>query len=203
VKELSSMNAYILAGGESKRMNADKAFLTYRGKPFLEVIIECTSKLFDKVFLVGKKYDSPSLAGCLTDEIPNIGPLAGILSALKHTDKSFNFFIAVDYPLANRELILFLSSVLLRNQPLFEGLIPYTPDGPHPLLAFYSRSCRASVEQCIAQKRFHIRCICHSCRILNFVLHEELSEKEFQHFRRCFLNINSNEDYLFLKKYYP
>jgi molybdopterin-guanine dinucleotide biosynthesis protein A len=201
VKELSSMNAYILAGGESKRMSVDKAFLTYRGKPFLEVIIECTSELFDNVFVVGRKYDSSSIAGCLPDEISGIGPLAGILSALKNTDKHFNFFIAVDYPLANKELILFLSSVLMQNQTLFEGLIPYTPDGPHPLFAFYSRSCITSVEKCIAQNRFHIRCICRSCRVLNYVLHEELKEEEYRHFRQCFLNINSNKDYLFLKKY--
>jgi molybdopterin-guanine dinucleotide biosynthesis protein A len=202
VKVLSSMNAYILAGGKSKRMKADKAFLTHRGKPFLEVLIECTSELFDKVFVVGRTYDSPYIAGSLPDEVVGIGPLAGVFSALKHTDKHFNFFIAVDYPLANRELILLLSSTLMQNQPLFEGLIPFTPDGPHPLFAFYSRSCLSSVERCIAAKHYHIRCICRSCRIMNFVLHEELEEEGYRHFRQCFLNINSNRDYIFLKKYY-
>jgi len=202
VKVLSSMNAYILAGGKSKRMKEDKAFLTYRGKPFLEVIIECTSELFDEVFVVGRTYHSPSIAGSIPDEVSGIGPIAGIFSALNHTDKHFNFFIAVDYPLASRELILLLSSRLLQNQPLFEGLIPFTPDGPHPLFAFYSRSCLSAVERCIAEKRYDIRCICRSCRIMNFLLHEELEEEEYRHFRRCFLNINSNRDYLFLKKYY-
>jgi molybdopterin-guanine dinucleotide biosynthesis protein A len=200
IENISRMNAFILAGGKSKRMNTDKAYLKYNGKHFIDLLIETTAQLFDRVYVVGRIYAHPLVKESILDDVQDIGPLGGIYTALKHTEKSLNYFIAIDYPLVNSEIILFLAQVLLQKPREYEGIIPVTPDGPHPLFAFYSRSCLASIEKCIAKRCYQIRCISNYCKILYLNLKNKMANRDFDRIKKCFININSEEDFKALKK---
>ncbi len=210
MKKIYDTNAYVLGGGTSSRMKKDKAFLNYDGKLLIDISIERVHSLFERVFLVGRDYKSPLLTRCLHDEVTGIGPLGGILTALMHTDREHNFFIGMDYPCTDGRFILALHS-LFKSRPLqYEGLIPIGPDGPHPLLAFYDKSCLSSVESCIAEKAYRILCIARRSRIYFSNLLKDLEKADLvesdldgdkrEIIERNLININSDRDYILSKR---
>jgi molybdopterin-guanine dinucleotide biosynthesis protein A len=195
--EPSSMNAYILAGGKSTRMRTDKALLRLGGKTFLERAIECTLQLFRGVYVVGRDHVDPRVKGSFPDMIEGIGPLGGIYTALRRTDQEYNFFIGVDYPFARSYAIASLAGFLDQR---YGGLIPITPDGPHPLFAFYSKRCISAIERCVDEERYEIRCIARSIPILFLDLLMTMGRDAFEGVKESFLNINSERDYRDVKR---
>jgi molybdopterin-guanine dinucleotide biosynthesis protein A len=210
---IPSINAYILNGGKSSRMSTDKAFLTYGNRHLIDITIECISSITGRVFVVGKKYNHPLLSGSLKDGIQDIGPIAGILAALRHSDTDYNFFTGVDYPFIDERLILILLSLLKQKGSEYEGIIPVAPDGPHPLFAFYRKSCLPSVERCIKEEDYRIRAIAVYSRIYFSLLSKDLETVDYEKpaldslktdedrsmlVRRALVNINNYEDYLHL-----
>jgi molybdopterin-guanine dinucleotide biosynthesis protein A len=88
----------VLAGGKSSRMGQDKAMLSFRGRPLLEHQTHKLANLFGQ--------DQVVVSGCypshqyLIDEEPNLGPLGGIETIVKHfRNTSFFLFLPVDMPL--------------------------------------------------------------------------------------------------------
>ncbi len=76
----------ILAGGEGRRMGwADKALMLLQGKPLLAHLLERLSPQITPIALSANG-DPERFAGLcsvvLRDEIPDQGPLAGILAGL-------------------------------------------------------------------------------------------------------------------------
>jgi molybdopterin-guanine dinucleotide biosynthesis protein A len=211
LKRLVSMNAFILGGGISTRMKVDKAFLEFQGKRLIDITISATAGLFGRVYLVGRDYAHPLLAGSFEDAVKGIGPLGGIYSALQKTDTDYNFFTGVDYPFIDERLILILLSLLKQKGSEYEGIIPVAPDGPHPLFAFYRKSCLPSVERCIKEEDYRIRAIAVYSRIYFSQLSKDLETVDYEKptldslktdedrnmlVRRALVNINNYEDYL-------
>lgn len=194
----SSMNAYILAGGKSTRMRKDKALLKLGGITFLDKTIECTSQLFRDVYIVGRDHGDPRVKDSFPDIIDGIGPLGGIYTALRRTNQEYNFFIGVDYPFARPDSIACLAKFLDHR---YGGLIPITPDGPHPLFAFYSKRCIPAIEKCLDEGRYEIRCIARSIQILFLDLFNTIGRDSFEGLKESFLNINSERDYREVKRH--
>jgi molybdopterin-guanine dinucleotide biosynthesis protein A len=160
MKSFPSIQAFILGGGKSLRMKRDKALLRFEGRYFIDIVIECSASLFGSVHLVGRQYEHPLLSGCMDDEIRGVGPLGGILGALHATDAELNFIVGVDYPLIDEAVVALLAEEALtqmRNGNL--GLIPVMPDGPHPVFAFYAKSCASAVIRCIRDRSLRVQCI--------------------------------------------
>jgi len=200
VKPFPSIHAFILGGGRSQRANRDKAFLRYQGRYFIDIVIECASSLFGGVTLVGRRYDHHKLDAQYPDDVDGVGPLGGILTALRRTDSRLNFFTAIDYPFIDRGVVSFLAERALSQVTRIDGLIPVMPDGMHPLFAFYSRTCLQAVERCIARNHYRVRCITGYARIEYFdVMSTDLSAERRlgpERLERNFVNINSYEEYL-------
>jgi molybdopterin-guanine dinucleotide biosynthesis protein A len=195
LNKLLSINAYILCGGKSKRMNADKALLEYNGRKLIDITIECCADIFNRVYLVGRKYKNPLITGCFEDDIKEIGPLGGIYSALRRTDKEYNFFVGIDYPFIDRELILFLTHIFMKRSSVYDGCIPVAPDGMHPLFAYYSRSCFSAVKQCITDRNYRIICMARYVKIHFTSLVNKMGEEKREYIERCFTNVNRREEY--------
>lgn len=99
------MNAYILAGGESRRMGENKALIDINGSTLLEIIAEQLSD-FEEVVIVGNKESYQHLVfRVIEDIIPSKGPLSGIHAALK--DANDNCFIcSCDTPSLSDEMFI-------------------------------------------------------------------------------------------------
>ncbi len=111
---------FLLAGGKSSRMGADKAFLDFGGQTLLDRALTVMGAVCDKVTIVGDpgkfaeygsskydaaKYDAAKYGSVVADIFPGCGPLAGIHAALVHSTAELNLMLAVDMPFVSRELL--------------------------------------------------------------------------------------------------
>src|ERR1039457_4772589 len=87
-----SRMGFLLAGGKSSRMGADKAFLDVRGQTLLDRALTVMGDVCGKVTIVGDpdkfaQYGSSKYGSVVADIFPGCGPLAGVpapLSPFRH-----------------------------------------------------------------------------------------------------------------------
>jgi molybdopterin-guanine dinucleotide biosynthesis protein A len=91
------LSGFVLAGGKSRRMGQDKAMLHFRNHSLLDHMVQLLSTVANPVRVVGR--------GILPDQIPDCGPLGGILTALDASESAMNLIVAVDLPLLSPEFL--------------------------------------------------------------------------------------------------
>ena len=89
----------ILAGGKSKRMGRDKAFLPYHGKDLIEYSISLMQSICDEVIISANDadYDKFGLR-VVRDNYPHIGPIGGLEASLTYSKTRHNLVIPCDTP---------------------------------------------------------------------------------------------------------
>jgi len=99
----------VLAGGKSKRMGTDKAFLSYHGVPQKDHLFALLEQLCSRVFIsMGKSCDPSLYLNPIEDKFDLKGPLNGILSAFdQHLEKAW-LCVAVDMPFVDHAVLQFL-----------------------------------------------------------------------------------------------
>jgi molybdopterin-guanine dinucleotide biosynthesis protein A len=140
----------VLAGGESRRMGRDKALLDRNGQSQLAFIADLLGECVDRVF-VSTRADQDadterSQYDQIVDRYDNIGPVAGILSALEEYPDVDWLVLACDLPNINKETIKHLLDSRDGEQPF----TAYTSshDGlPEPLCAVYHSGCNDIVQE--------------------------------------------------------
>ncbi|MGB5944397.1 MAG: molybdenum cofactor guanylyltransferase [Leeuwenhoekiella sp.] len=129
---------YILCGGKSSRMKAEKGLVNFRGKPFVQHIIETAKKITDEIYLVTKNEEYQKFGLPL---IPDLylgqGPLAGIHAALNHTTADAVLILSCDIPLLATEVLDEIISVHELNPG--QLLLASGKDQKQPLIAMYPR----------------------------------------------------------------
>ncbi|MDG6934982.1 MAG: molybdenum cofactor guanylyltransferase [Nitrososphaerota archaeon] len=139
-----SLSVVILAGGSSKRMRADKAFLKINGRTFIRTIYEEASKISEDILVViGSKPTKRfrrvlgSDATIIKDTFNLDNPMGGMLSALEKVKNDYVAFIACDLPLVKSELIKKLFSLAYGHS----AAVPRWSNGTvEPLCAVYQTS---------------------------------------------------------------
>jgi molybdopterin-guanine dinucleotide biosynthesis protein A len=195
------MNAFILTGGKSARMQREKALLSLGGRTFVDIAAGLTAPLFGKVFTVGKPFDNARLSGNVEDSVKGAGPLAGIHAALSANDKEWGFFIGIDYPLVDPSFVLGLARFVPENGEC-DGVVPIAPDGLHPLLAFYSRRCIPAAARCLAEGNNQVICMYRAAKIRYVRAAEEIPGLKPGEIDRIFSNVNDLADYERVKNMY-
>jgi FdhD protein len=144
------LNAIILAGGLSRRMNGTrKAFLRLGDETFLERILRLLSPLFDRRFIVTNEPElySGFDARVVCDRKKGMGPLMGLYSGLTESGSEMSFVTAVDTPLVAESLVRHLVEAggeCDARVPLWEGRT-------EPLCAVYARRCLPAIESVLDQ----------------------------------------------------
>jgi len=90
---------YVLAGGNSRRMGVDKAFLSVSSQSAVERQCQLLRELcLDGVFIVGRSKELFASYPWvhLEDQDGGHGPLDGIATALNHAQEGIAFILAVD-----------------------------------------------------------------------------------------------------------
>ncbi len=99
--------AYLLAGGESRRMGQDKLFLPFGNHTLLDQIYTILSKRFELVTISTRstaKFTDSNFELVL-DSPRAKGPMAGIIASLEDCPDQTCFICAVDLPDISTELI--------------------------------------------------------------------------------------------------
>ncbi len=134
------VNAFILAGGSSSRMGSDKALLELNGVPLLLRAARLLQPLAASVTVIGDsaRYASLGLA-VVPDDVPDLGPLGGIATALCISRTPWNLVIGCDLPYLTAAWLEFLISRAQASRA--DVLLPEGPRGPEPLCAVYHARC--------------------------------------------------------------
>ena len=143
---------YVLAGGSSRRLGQDKAFLEVGGLTLVERAVRTLQALGLEVRVVCGSEGQAGLIKCpaILDRIPGRGPVMGICSALRHSDHRDNCFHSCDMPLVPSELLRKLWTL----KSGFDVVVPTDlEDRIQPLCGIYSRKCLEVLEKTAQQGR--------------------------------------------------
>lgn len=147
MKPTEPVYGLVLSGGRSRRMGRDKALLEHNGETQLERAVQLLERHVERMFVSVRPDQAADPERRrfeqVVDRYTDIGPAAGILSALEmHPDAAW-LVLACDLPNANDETI----AMLLRQR----SVQPFTAfrsshDGlPEPLCAVYRPQARQIV----------------------------------------------------------
>ena len=142
-----------MAGGRSRRMGRDKAWLEIDGLPLVQRVVHRLASLAGEV-LFSAREPGPYAALCarlplpaavVLDRYPDAGPLAGLEAGLAAAAHELVFAVATDMPFVNPALV----SHLLDLSEGYDAVVPLTPHGdtlePEPLHAVYRRTCLPAI----------------------------------------------------------
>ena len=93
-----AVGGYVLAGGKSSRMGANKALLELGGKPLVRHAVEKLRRVCVDVRVMSHDPKLSEYAPILPDLHPECGPMGGMEAALLHSAFDWNLFLAVDMP---------------------------------------------------------------------------------------------------------
>lgn len=151
---MTELAAALIAGGRSRRMGSDKAFLNWQGRPLWEHQMEKLRALEPSRLLLSCRSDQaiPAQPDILPvpDEWPDCGPLGGVASCLRACDAPLLAVLGIDLPLLPPE---FLRSLLSQCTEQWGAVIAQNVGYFEPLAAVYPRTMLALAEEQIAAGR--------------------------------------------------
>lgn len=147
--DIPVFSAAVLTGGESRRMGTDKALLNLCGMTVLERITGVLRQVSDDVLVVGARPEYRA-AGVpvVADDVPGMGPLGGIATALRHAKHGQVFITACDMPLLDADVIEAMAAELdSRDALVLSRTRGEQRAAIEPMHAFYSRTVLEIIEQ--------------------------------------------------------
>lgn len=181
----------ILAGGQSKRMGRDKAFLEVGGSPLIERVLVRVKPLTDDLFISANSPEKYKRFGLrtVTDVYPNKAALGGIYSAIKAARHDNVLILACDIPFLNIDLL----QHLINLAPIANVVAPLIePAQPETLLTVYSKSCLPVIKPQLLANRLRIVDFFDEVSV-RYVERDEVAkfDPEFH----SFININTPADW--------
>jgi molybdopterin-guanine dinucleotide biosynthesis protein A len=190
------VQGFILVGGASSRMGADKSQLMFGRQTAVERISAELRSVTSHVSLVGSRQDhaEPGLKN-IRDLHECWGALGGLHAALDACRTEWAAILACDLPFVTGDLFLRLLLLAQRTRrEVFDAIVPIQPDSrPQPLCALYRREpCLQVAERLIASGEHMPRALLATVKT-RWVEFQELADlANADHF---FLNVNTPADY--------
>lgn len=184
------VTAFILAGGKSSRMGADKAFLEFDDRTLLDRTLELARSVTLNVRIVGDGEKFAPFAPVVEDVFAGQGPLGGIHAALRSSNSDLNLMLAVDAPFVSRALLQYLIREA-RHAPDATVVVPCCNGHRQPLCAIYRREFSDSAEKALiaGKNRIDVLFDVVKSRVIE---EEELERAGF--LAALFCNLNTPED---------
>jgi molybdopterin-guanine dinucleotide biosynthesis protein A len=181
------IEAFILAGGASRRMGTDKSQLLLEHRTFTERIAHTLLQLSDSVTIVGRTI--PPFRS-VPDVYPQWGALGGLHAALSACTREWAIIAACDLPFVTAEFFKHLANLRLDH----EAVVPIQPDDrPQPLAALYRIDpCRQRAAELIEAGRRRPLDLLETVKT-RWVPFAEITNLDQSD--RFFVNINTPEDY--------
>ncbi len=185
----------ILAGGKSRRMGVNKAFLRLGNRTLIEHVIHRIQPIADEILIITNSPDEYNHLGIETkvDVIPNTGTLGGIHSALTNATNDTVVCVGCDIPFIDTNLLRYLISVLGEH----DAVIPYTCSVTgqitlQTLCAVYSKRCLPIIEKMLNAAEYRVHALKSHANV-NLIIPE--TWKKIDPGGYSFLNINTPADF--------
>jgi molybdenum cofactor guanylyltransferase len=148
LEPIMHVTGVILAGGKSRRMGRDKAFLPFGKGLLIERVIEVIQQVMADVILITNTPEQYHRFGLpmFADVIPEAGSLGGIYTGLVSAKTPYSLCLACDMPFVKPDFLRFLCDMAVEA----DVVIPRNAEDFQPLCAVYSQACREPIRQRIA-----------------------------------------------------
>lgn len=176
---------YVLVGGRSTRMGADKALLPYRAGTLVDHVAAEVRAAAGCVTLVGDPNRYRHLGyPVINDRLPGNGPLGGIVAALAASPADWALIVACDMPGVTAALLTGLLDAAINATGNPDCVVPELDSGPEPLCAVYNRRALSLLDSFLDHKFLKMRDAVQSLKTA-FVPYSD---------PRFFRNLNTPED---------
>jgi molybdopterin-guanine dinucleotide biosynthesis protein A len=207
----------ILAGGESRRMGRDKAWIPFGGQALIERVIDRVGEVCQEIIVVTNNHLLYAGLGAnlVRDSFPGKGSLGGIYSGLSAARCDRGIVVACDMPFLNAELLKYLLTlsddydVVIPSAPDLNKTARSKRDDPepwktnrptakdsdlHPLHAVYSKQCLGPMEARLRADDLRLISFHPDVRV-RVVSQPELERFDPEHL--SLLNVNTPEELAF------
>lgn len=184
-----SFSAVLLAGGESKRMGRDKAFLEFDSVPLWRRQMATLQALNpNTIFIAGRLQGEALGTNCeiVADARENAGPLAGLVGALRRCATPLLLALAVDLPGMNADYLRGLIDASAEKI----GVVPKSPAGFEPLAAVYPQAALPLAESRLRAGDYALQDFVAACVAENLLTERPIRPGE----ERFFHNLNTPAD---------
>ena len=180
-----NLSIYILCGGKATRMGEDKGLVVFKGKSFMEWILEAVRPLSSSIFLLSKNQEYTRFGyPVIADLVQEKGPVGGIYSALYHTQSDWNLILSCDIPQITTSIVEEL--FLLASQEKSDLVMITDGNHDYPLVGIYHKRLSTYFLQAIEEDKLKL---CPLVDALNpsrmWVMPKD---------QQCISNINSREE---------
>jgi len=153
----------ILAGGMSRRMGYNKAFIEVDGTPIIERAARAMSAVFESTVIIANDTKLYSHLGLrvLPDEIKDAGSLGGIYTALSHSKEDYAFVAACDMPWLDAGCI----RRVIESAGGEDCVVPFISGRLHPMHAAWSKDSMKQIEAMIRDGNLRINDLLGGIRI--------------------------------------
>jgi molybdopterin-guanine dinucleotide biosynthesis protein A len=183
------VTAFILAGGKSTRMGADKAFVTLGGRTLLARALDLARSVTADVRIVGDAMKFGAFAPVVEDVFRGCGPLGGIHAALRASRNDLNLMLAVDLPFVSLALLQFLLTRARGSAAMVT--VARAENRLQPLCAVYRCEFADVAEIALQQGQYKIDALFDAAHT-QVIGEEELETAGFA--PRIFRNLNTPEE---------
>ncbi|MFA5923572.1 MAG: molybdenum cofactor guanylyltransferase MobA [Methylococcaceae bacterium] len=181
----TKVTGVILAGGLARRMNnQDKGLVKYKGRPMVSYAIAALGAVADQTLINAnrnreqyEKFGLPVVAD-QTDRFD--GPLAGVLSAMIHTDADVLIVMPCDSPLIKAEHLQKL--LLTRAEHDADVAVAFDGERLHPVFLAIKTSLKTSLQDYLASGQRRIDC---------WLEQQKMVKADFSNEPEIFININT------------
>jgi molybdenum cofactor guanylyltransferase len=184
-----SRAGFVLAGGTSSRMGADKAFVEFHGQTLLERAFALIGRVCRNAAIVGDPARFSTYGAVVEDVYAGCGPLAGIHAALTRSSAESNVMLAVDLPFVSEGLLTYLFSAAEESGAVVT--VPRTGQGFQPLCAVYRCEFANVAERALQAGKYKIDALFGGLSI-RVIEENELEKAGFS--ERTFFNVNTPAD---------
>jgi molybdenum cofactor guanylyltransferase len=160
------VSAFLLAGGESRRMGRDKALLPVGGQPLLLHLAQSAAPVVNSIAVIAPpgRYEAlcePLGLVVLPDLRPGSGPLAGIEAALARSQSDWNLILACDMPFVDSAWLATLVAAALGQHAdvlcVASALGTEEAPQPSPLCACWHKDALPAVSRALDQGQRRVR----------------------------------------------
>ncbi len=149
-----NISCAIIAGGKAKRYNGlIKAFIEIDGKKIIDKNLELLKPIFQDIIIISNNpsaFNEYQDISIYSDYYQEIGPLAGLHSALKHCMNPSLFLMSSDLPYISVEIIN--SLINKYSQSDCDILVPKIGNKLEPLFGIYNSNIIEKLEAFIEKR---------------------------------------------------
>ena len=183
-----SVTAAIMAGGKSKRMGQDKAWIELDGEPIIRRVANVLAQVADEVIVVANdpRYAALGLR-VVADRFPDGGALGGIATGVSAATHDRVLVAACDMPFLSAEVW----RVLLDHRYEADVVIPRIGGEYETFHALYTKACVAPMERALSAGKMRVISFFDEVRV------QAIDERELRvadPTLRSFTNVNTPEE---------